>query len=412
MFITISKGVSGRYAFSAGCHAGDPVGAVFSSEIDFHLVEGLPSTYASYGDAHAFAARMVEERPSCIMAKRIGHYRRSQKSESPEIEMDPEDSMVNHYSEQIRIIEQRFKGAVDSDDRDEAEGVIKELSGIRSEIGKMSAMIENPDNKKLISDIEKDIEALNEKLRDRFPGVGSDNADKPVPSAKTASNSAPLPANKNLAKNVIRAFGEAAAKAIEPSHGEAYLRRAEWVPGRSEFAAVISEPDESSHRDIVRLAFDENMILFGIMPFGTTAASHPLHSASFLERYWLPIVKAVGHVKSGSRVLVASMPSDSGQMRGFDADSGKEVCVKISADGGRWAIKSAQRISKFKEDEVKPGNEVRCVAKHLPTYYGRTGEVVEVLPKRDCMEVRVDFRRGLGPMWLEDKDIELVSLPS
>jgi len=225
----------------------------------------------------------------------------------------------------------------------------------------------------------------------------------------------------DFAKEVLRAFAEAAMRALQPSHPEVFVGLATHLLDGG-YEVALSEPIEGGIRDVVSLVFDERLLLRKIVPSQPTHEKCSYGSSNFLERYWEPVVSAVGHILIEAADAVA-LPASSGSgcrdMMAFRTSDGSKsrVTVSRSDDGSSWFISEAMGVrtaaSKFTETDLKPDKtQVRCTNKDFPTYYGRTGTVRRVSPKRDYADVTVDFMRGLGEVVLTDKDIEIAPLPS
>jgi hypothetical protein len=131
-----------------------------------------------------------------------------------------------------------------------------------------------------------------------------------------------------------------------------------------------------------------------------------------MKRYWEPVVSSVGHFMLRGKNLLLST-ADCGGSSSFKAinpTSGVETKVSLVSDpdDGTWWLR-APKINKQASAELK-GKEVKCTKVNLPSYYGRTGTVLNEENKGTYREVSVDFRRGLGVMVLTDADIEIVPI--
>jgi hypothetical protein len=376
MFISVSKDSGGRYFFAAGDSPADDQKAMFRSDRDFHLVGGLPSTYASFGEAHAYASRLVEKYPSCVLAKKSCHYKRG--SEGPESSLSPEDDIVFHYNEQMELIQNRVE-ILDSEDEDDRrksiDAIATELDGIAEEITSVKGLVEKDDNLETLLDIESEIAGLKLRLAEKVRGL---------PKKKVASTGA----NPLRFKDFIRAFSEAAMSSVAVSHPYAYVKGAAFLPEKGCYEATIAEANERRSRDLLFLRFSGDMLLEGIIPSTELWKECPCHSEEFRRKYWEPIVYAVGHVclPEAGTVVVPAM-------------------AKKSSSG-------TFQLPSVAPTQIKEGDEVMCVRPDLETYYGRTGEVESKADWHDHSDLVVNFRRGLGTVTLTDKDVEKVTLPS
>jgi len=385
MFISINK-VGGRYEFAVGESVSDDAGAFFRSSRDFHLVDGLPSTYGSFWEAHAWASRLVEDRPSHVQAKRAAYYRKA--AEQEEILLSPEGEAVSHYSEQVSIVHERMNGIESLEGKDKEQALAKlrkELAGLAKEVGQAVQLAEEKDSRRQLQEMVSQVKGMEEKLPPESPDP------------------------KKAGKNFVVAASEKAAEAVRPSHPDACVGRVGYLPDEDRYESVISGP---SGEDLVVLGFDSDFLLDSVMPSQRTAQAVPYHSLEFLDRYWEPVVRAVGHFspRGSSSVMVPGVsPGSRHRFGAFNRKTGGLAVLAVKTpESGSWWIHEEKMRKTAASSSPREGDEVRCVARRLPSYYGRTGNVTAVRAHTDYSEVRVDFRRGLGPCWLETSDVEMV----
>lgn len=403
MFISIDKAGNGRYTFTVGDDPHDSSGAWLSSYADAAVLGETPTSFKSFGEAHASASRLVEERPSCVLAKKAAFY--SSEGNAGNHREIAEGEVVAHYIEQVEIIGQRIAVLRDTDSKDfavELEIVQKEVEGIKAEVEKLTPLADGKG--------QETFEAISERL-DGF----SQMIEQLGQSTKTASEETPR--THGIHKAAIRAFSEAAMLAVMPTHEDVFVRGASYFPNTGMYESVLATPKG----DLVRLAFDKNLLLSGVIPCGQSLAEcGGVSSGNFFLRYWEPIVNSVGHFHSKGHSLVAVAGMDVSRretMMAFSMDdnSEAELSVRRPLVMGRrtWMLgKTAAKVTAPPNTSVSVGDEVECTAKRLPTYAGRTGFVSEVSAKPGRTLCRVDFRRGIGPVWLEATDVRKVSLGS
>ena len=71
-----------------------------------------------------------------------------------------------------------------------------------------------------------------------------------------------------------------------------------------------------------------------------------------------------------------------------------------------WTLRrTAATVTSPPPSEFSVDDEVVCVRQDLPTYAGRTGTVSAIDRKPAMLLLRVDFRRGLGPVWLSSDSV-------
>jgi len=393
MFISVTRH-GDRYRFSAGIDRDDPAGTAFSSHEDFWRSSWVRSDYGSFWEAHAAASKLVDDQPSHVMAKRFCFLKHADETEGA-ISVPPEDRMVEHYVAQYDIISRRLADADarrsmhDSEDPAKEAGAVRaELESLEGDIRAVMGMVDTPANKRQIEDILSGIaEALGK------VGKGGDAE----------------------AKDSLRDLSSKAASAVAASRPTAFVRVGERLTDDGSYSVAVSEMANGAAEDIIRLSFGRDLVLDDVAPVGRLADESPYHSQDFFRRYWLPVVHAVGHVRdpAGRGVAVVDPSSPSGGLPVVVGGARTSRSVFCEESGGSWRVVTRSAASGLRESDLVPGeSEVRCVNKALAAYYGRTGTVMESRPKRDYVEVKVDFKRGLGCVWLEGSDIEPVALPS
>jgi len=402
MFIHISK-VNGRYSFVAGDSPADDIGAMFCSARDFHLVDWVKSNYKSFGDAHLQAQRLVETRPSAILAKKVSYYKMAEEGDM--LSMPPEDMMVAHYNEQLDLIQNRLQSIGDEKARDKGDiinGVSKEIEGIFGEIQNLKKIVESQDNLDTLEDIESEIKGIKLRL---------DEERKSLPAPKTAESTM-----GGIIVGFVKEMSERAMRAVGAVHPNAYL--SEVMDLADSYESTISQFEEGEVKDILKLRFAKEALLTDILPMAGTWDESPLHSVSFLRKYWEPVVHAVGHIyiPEAETVMVSSIIKSHCQFGGFHVPSKSLADIAMSVDGDSWKVNvsmSKHAASKFKEDELREGMEVVCIKRELgDNYYNQTGSIKSIIPHRDYVDVVVDFRRGVGEIVLTDRDIDIVNLQS
>jgi len=442
MFITVAK-TDGGYVFAAGDNPSDEPGAFFQSQEDFFLVNGLPSTYGTYGEAHAYAHRLVRSMPSIVMAKKAWHYRTA--IESTPILLGSEENTVSLYNDQVNIVGERvtdWKSMDPEDQEKEGEILASEMDGIVANIESVLQQVEEDENTEELADLVEKIKDMRKQVTGEDPDEeGKENGELSLPELPEAMPAAAIPPaglgstgsvkqscscghqaiRDGLAESAVRAFAEAAMCAVQPAHPEVFVGLATRHPDGG-YEVGLSEPVDGGVRDVVSLQFDDRLLLKRIVPSQSTHKRCSYGSAEFLEKYWEPVVSAVGHVLIGDADAVA-VPAFSGSgcgdMMAFKVSDGSECRIRVSPsnDGASWFASETNGAktasSRFKDGDLKPDEtQVRCTNRDLPTYYGRTGTVRKVAPKRDYADVTVDFMRGLGEVVLTDKDIEISPMPS
>jgi len=147
----------------------------------------------------------------------------------------------------------------------------------------------------------------------------------------------------------LRAFGEAASKALVPTHKESHLREIEYCPDSEYFIATLSEPA----RDLVILRFNQNMLLTEVLPHPDLKT--PYHSKDFYETYWEPVVYTVGHYYLPQDDVVIVPKHANSRRRKFSGfyvreKAPSEILVEFSHDTWKnttWKLKPVKKMRRL-----------------------------------------------------------------
>ena len=402
MFISISKTIGERYIFCAGEEPTDESGAWIISDRDAAILGDVPPTFDSFGSAHSAATELVEKRPSSILAKKITFYAQLDREMNKEL---AEGSIVSHYFEQVEIIGQRISVLNRTEIKDfdlEIEILSNEVEAIKSEVSNLIPLADGNGSKNFQAILDR----INE-FSDRINKLKDSNQ------TKTASQNTLLP--NNLKKAVIKAFSEAAMMALQPTHKEVFVKKAYYFPDSESYESILSVPDGN----VIRLSFDKNLLLSDITPCEMVRqACSGKHSNSFFLKYWEPIVNAVGHFNSKKQCCCRCCginTSKRSQIKAFSTNDLSDAILNISRPvimGHKtWVLKkTAAVVTSTPNNGIIIGDEMECISEKLPTYTGRTGSVEQIMEQSGNIFYKIDFRRGIGTVWLEGKDVQKVNL--
>jgi hypothetical protein len=203
----------------------------------------------------------------------------------------------------------------------------------------------------------------------------------------------------------LRTFAETAAVALSPLHETARIVLAEYVPDSGSYDVVFGD----GTGELCCAKFDHRMLLSDVIPCGKIAKEAPYHSKRFFEGYFEPIVHAVGHlVMPGDNIAVVNHPAS--KRRRMAAYSVKDKLFRwarfrIPETEDSWDFELEGMLSSQASMKNK---QVKCIRTDLPTYYGRTGEVIDEVDRGTYKDIVVDFRRGLGVVVMTSSDIEQI----
>lgn len=403
MFISIAKTGNERYVFAVGDEPTDESGSFVHSYFDSAILGNTPTTFSSFGEAHSVASRLIDENPDCVLAKKAAFYTLAN-GFNQQKEM-AEGKTVAHYIELSEIIGQRIAVFEKLD----LGGPMDELIVIENEVNTIKKEIPNL------------IELSDGNGRETFISLGKrfDNFSDHIEQLKSRFQKTASVAKKQtqfLRKSVVRAFSEAAMIAMQPLHKDVFVKGACFFPENETCESILSTQDG----DLVRLAFDQNMFLSDIIPCEKVLSECGVgkYSETFFRKYWEPIVDSVGHFHSRGNSLVAVVNLDKSKrdlIKAFNIKEKTISAMKISRPvvlGKKtWLLsKTSFKVVDSPKTGINVNDEIECVNSKLPSYFGRTGVVDAINAKTDKVLYRVDFRRGLGIVWLEDESVKKVNL--
>ena len=421
MFITISKS-NDRYGFIIGDDPSDPSSTFITSRNDAILIPGAESTYATFREAHAHAAQVVEQYSSLILCRKAAMAKYAELGD-PKIGLSPEDSAVATLEEQPDFLDgilSRIKGMHEHERAEKLDALLKSVSQslqgvtallkeVHSEEGK--ERLENVKNRLKV--VKKSTERERNKFTPKAPEAPAPSAQPPLQPAQPAQPLSPYTSQKaslQFAKGCLQAFGEAAAQSIDTSHGESYLKYIEQ--NEDGYRILIAD----QRQDLCVLHFSNDLLLTSVLPSNSIMKHAAYHSKDFFERYWEPIVQAVGHYLSQNVVLVPGhIQSQRRKIAGWNLASKKITSValtipalsKTSQTSQTWTIHQAVGAEPA-EPQGWEKAQVRCT-KQLPSYYQRTGIVQSVINRGSYLDINVDFGRGLGIVTMTDNDLEKIT---
>ena len=100
-------------------------------------------------------------------------------------------------------------------------------------------------------------------------------------------------------------------------------------------------------------------------------------------------------------------PFTSKNFNAFEKGS-KKVCnftVSFRGDPSSWFVELDSKIEKKSNAEIKEGDIVLCNNKNLNSYYGRTGEVIQVNKHFGDLEFDINFGNHICRMTKENIDV-------
>lgn len=433
----------------------------FSSRHHSSLSSGCQETYQYAWEAYRFAKTLGAKHKYHIEAMKNKRYAIEDLTKPVTIDIDAEEMLGEHYQTIFNIIEQKSEGL--EKDEDQREIVYGEIKSVVDEVLKIQEELENKKVETQISSImskfrhlvhakfhdllQKDIKEQKDNPPQEAPVPASPppadpSQAEPPPdntSLQEASDNAigansfikviKTSANKNTTvetkEDLFDEYGTRVCKAIEKKHPDAICK----IDLDSNHLNII----EAKTGDLIlRVGLNNDLNVEEIIPFGSVSSIFPANSFEFYQRYWKPIVESVGHffVKEASTILQAnniSFPdipnkrSASYTLRGLKSDGSVDLWFKYQGESLWGFSKSAQKVTQqpqdskdakktYTEDDFIVGSpkEVMCIDQALKSIYGKTGQVVRVIPLQTHIEVDVDFGRAI--MRLTGDQIKIINI--
>lgn len=349
MNVFVNKKSEAEYSFLVREEKGDIPEMEYRSERDFFLVAGVKPFYPTYAHAHSMALKIAEQYPEIVKARRAAYA-----------------SCCSN--EQVNEVEEFFR-------------YWKSLSSKNNESLKLCAS-----------------SASNLSKVSKFA-----NSSKIIVTASKDSTTTENSKDKKELLDCLRCFAEAAAVSLSPVSEKARIYSAEYIPASNSYDVVLG--DESG--ELCCLKFDNRLLLCDVLPEGRILKETPYHSRLFFERYFEPIMTAIGNVcLSDDTVVVVNHPSSKRRkLKAFNISDSSPRNIKLDlpdSEDSAWGFSEDSVIS---ATASLKNTQVKCTRADLPTYYGRTGDVVEEIDRGSYKDIVVDFKRGLGLVVMTESDI-------
>lgn len=238
------------------------------------------------------------------------------------------------------------------------------------------------------------------------PPEGGMPAMPPMDSGMSMASSRPFmkmaqSLDKECVDELIDEYGKRACQAIAGKHPKVLF-------SRNENGIELKESKDI----IVSISIDKDYFIEDINPEGKVEELYPYHSLEFYQAYWKPIVEKIGHccVGNNSSVLITegkSLPdlpknfphiSDKFQTINKKSKQVHPCCVSFRGDKPSWFVEQSKvektASSQHTEEDYYQngkGAMVVCTDPELQSYYKKTGNVVQVIPFGDSVEVDINF---------------------
>jgi hypothetical protein len=423
----------------------------FASTYHYFLTSGCQNEYKYAWEAYKDAINLGKKQKYHIEAIANKRYAAEDLTKPVTIDISAEEMMMDHYLSIFNILSKKTNGLGEKNkQKDKREIVYGEIKAIVDEILKVEEKVEEASVKKDLDDLiskfkhlvsanfhdllMKDIDEIanQEKQSQQSPVAQVPQAQQPQePSLEeqatqaitsTAKTSFVKQAefNKNNQDELLEDYGCKICKTLEKKHSNAIFK----VNYENRFIDIV---EADSGDLLLKIGFDNTMNLDKIVPFGKLESVFPINSVEFYQRYWKPVVEAVGHffVKSASVILSTneiSLPDIPNKcpfycnLKGIETTSKKAKSVTLWFKGGNptWDFEKNAHVKtqdgkEYTEEDFVNGSPkiVKCIDPKLKTIYQKTGEVVQVIPLESHIEIDVDFGRTI--IRLTEHQVEIIN---
>ena len=329
--------------------------------------------------------------------------------------MDEEDKnqkKVNYFEAKAVVQEILFViEKIPEDELADEEEQAESQSRLEKVISKIKSLVHKHYSMELAEDKKKSEEEPDQTMAPPMdpgmdPGMG-DMGGMGMPMAssnlliKTAEALNAYELDPDSALQLMKEYGERACSALEGKHPGVT-----WM--KNSYGIDIMDDNEA----IIALDIGNDLFLQDIRPLGKLQTMYPYHSPKFYQAYWKPIVERIGHCCVGDNTnvmhlgekslpdLPSHFPFESASFSTINkgTKSPTPFTVSFRGDPAAWFVKESP-ISKTasarysKEDYYKNGKGaiVVCTDPTLQSYFKNTGQVIQVVPFEEHLEVDINF---------------------
>jgi hypothetical protein len=403
-----------KYGFSVLSRSNQPI---YVSSRHYFLTPFVKSDYKYAWEACRDAWKLALKHPYHIASLRFARY----DLEDPiRVDVSADEMITTHYLTILRDLRIKIKGI--GADKENRRKVYKEAKMVIKEIETIQAKIEDPKEKRKLSQILQQFHSLIRKYMSREKKEDP----KEVAPIKMASIVNPKTIDIEIKRELLEDYAQRACQAIEHKHNDCYYS---INADRGEISLV-----DFKNEPMIKMEVDENLCVSSIVSVNKLYASHPVHSLSFYQAYWKPIAEGIGHFQlTNSDILlkIDSMtlpdaPKNTKRytVAGWNCKEMKPDVIDLSFKGEKpiWvfeptqnikvaSVNRTQEVSKYTEQDYLNA-AVKCIDKNLESIFGKMGAVVQIMPSEDMIEVDVDFGKDLGVVRLTESQVKIVTAPS
>jgi len=417
------------YSSKTGYYFG--IDDVFKSNLHYYLIPNIRSNYSHLWKAYHDASKVSKYHIDAMKK-----YSSEDLSKPVAVDMSAEEMLTHHYSDILDIMLERAKNSEKT--KDESDAIYKEIKDVRMEISTILGNITDEKDKKKLKQLSK---SFNSVLKKYFPKrfAKEQMEEKNKPSTATPQPTMPMPPSvppmpggsdlmpmssimtsmiaSEMRKEVLSDYAEKICFAIQNIHRNFFYK----IIDKS-LSIIIMSVSHKKTSPILKIQINDHLVMTDIVPMGDISRMYPYHSPMFYQRYWKPIVEEVGHILIQdfpfliySRDGLPDIPLNSDlicSVEGWDVSKNtngeldfvfKNNLVWLIQKHSRKSIKEAS--SKYTELDYRDAM-VKCIDPTLKTLFGKIGEVIQVIPLADTVQLDVDFGRQI--IRITEPQIEIV----
>jgi len=428
---------SGKYAFAVDG---------FSSMHHYRLIPSIKPVYDYAWEAMRDAKDIFRKSPITIASLYLSKYAVEDNFKSISVDPEPEDLLLDHYKKVMQDMSNRVMGIEDNTDEEKKMTYML----IKSQVEDLLRIQDSVDSDNVISEVNRLINQYRKITRKYFSDyLAKDKAEKEAvndaapPQVAPQAPAAPsqgdglggaMGGNLTMASRkkdilsdeemieLMEHYGNKICSAISKHHPDAICKSA-VDDGNIEIVGLDSKSD------LFKIHINDKLHVDNIVPCSSVSEIMTSNSPKFYQRYWKPIVEAVGHfflddmdaLIIPSKNALPDMPNNNGDFNvtGWSPFDTKEVPLSVSFknDKPMWSfskrtdcVKTAFVAKKqyTEEDFIKnQPTRVKCIDAKL-NLYGNIGEVVQVIPINSGIGFEIDVNFGRKIVRLAQDQVEIV----
>jgi hypothetical protein len=407
----------------------------FSSIHHCGLIPRIQPTYSQAWQALKAAKEIYRKKAYHIDALRQKRYAIEDLSK-PIIDSAPvEELLLNHYKTMLEEMTYRVMG-IDDNAPDDKEMTYLVLVSQVSDLLRVKDMLKTNDMKVEVDKLIDKYRTIARKHfqvyleRDKREKEAADSNNQDVSNAQLPQEEV-LPTEHNLTmaskksvlsfqemEELMEHYGNCICKAIAKHHPDV-ICKVSPKDGNIKLLGL------DNGQELLNVTMNDRLNVDNIVPCSGLVEFSPAYSYKFYQRYWKPIVEAIGHfflddmdaLILPEKSALPDMPNDSENfdIRGWNTKELKEIPLNLSfkEDVPIWILAEGKKIIKTareytEEDFLRTQpTRVRCIDPKLKLH-GKIGEVVQVIPVNAGIGFEVDVNFGRKIVRLSKEQVEIV----